>query len=148
MPKSTEIKIFAVIKILEQHKIDPRIISNLAREMKNIATETSDGEKKQFVMLMSDPRGKISNKDDFCGWILQLPENESAAVVEERIRQAAYDYNASKKGQKHPVKNIGDAVQNVPAKFFRKVEISVKTKTPIWVLRTNNSLYPLTAFIL
>jgi hypothetical protein len=54
--------------------------------------------------------------------------------------QGAYDYNASKKGRLYPAKTVGDALENVPAKFFREAELWVKTKTPVIVLRTDNEI--------
>jgi hypothetical protein len=95
--------------------------------------------KKQFIILVSDPSNKMP-KADLTGWVLQLPEDESPASLQERLFKGAYDYNASKKGRLHPVKTVGDAVENVPGKFFREVELWVKTKTPVLVLRTDNEI--------
>ncbi len=72
--------------------------------------------------------------------MLQIPEDESPASVQERLLKGAYDYNASKKGRLYPARTVGDAVENVPAKFFRDVELWVKTKTPVIVLRTDNEI--------
>jgi hypothetical protein len=38
------------------------------------------------------------------------------------------------------VKTVGEAIENVPAKFFKEAELWVKTKTPVLVLKTNNEI--------
>ena len=52
----------------------------------------------------------------------------------------ADDFNASKKGRLLPVKTIGEAIENVPAKHFKEAGAWVKTRVPVLVLRTNNEL--------
>ena len=74
------------------------------------------------------------------GWVLQIPENESVATTQDRILRGAYDFNASKKGRLLPVKTIGEALESVPAKFFKEADLWVKTKTPVLVLRTDNEI--------
>ena len=95
--------------------------------------------KKQWVFLLSDPEGRMP-KDDFAGWVLQIPENESPATTQDRIFRSAYDYNMSKKGRLYPAKTVGEALENVPAKFFKEVDVWVKTKTPVLVLKTDNEI--------
>jgi hypothetical protein len=142
MPK---IDVNKVAEILKKNHIDPAVLRRVVEEM-NLAVQTDPGEgdqpppvKKQFIILVSDPSGKMP-KGDLTGWVLQIPENESPASVEERLLKGAYDYNASKKGRLYPAKTVGDAVENVPGKFFRDVELWVKTKTPVIVLRTDNEI--------
>jgi hypothetical protein len=112
----------------------------------NLAVQPDPGDgdqpppvKKQFVILVSDPNGKLP-KVDFTGWVLQIPEDESPASVQERLLKATYDYNASKKGRLYPAKTVGDAIEAVPAKLFRETELWVKTKEPVIVLRTDNEI--------
>ncbi len=35
---------------------------------------------------------------------------------------------------------MGEAIENVPAKFFKETEVWVKTKTPVLVLKTDNEI--------
>ena len=35
---------------------------------------------------------------------------------------------------------VGEAIENIPAKFFREADVWVKTKTPVLVLRTDNEI--------
>jgi len=112
----------------------------------NLAVQPEPGEedkpppvKKQFVILVSDPENRFP-KTDFAGWVLQLPETESPATVQDRIFRSAYDYNATRKGRLYPAKTVGEALENVPAKHFKEAELWVKTKTPVLVLKTDNEI--------
>jgi len=140
-----KIDVNKVAEILKKNHIDPAVLRRVVEEM-NLAAQPDPGEgdakppvKKQFIILVSDPNEKMP-KNDFTGWVLQIPEDESPASVQERLFKGAYDYNASKKGRLYPAKTVGDAVENVPAKFFRDAELWVKTKTPVIVLRTDNEI--------
>lgn len=142
MPK---IDVNKVAEILKKNHVDPAVLRRVVEEM-NLAVQPDPGEgeatppvKKQFVILASDPDGRLP-KGDFVGWVLQIPESESPATTLERIHKGAYDYNASKKGRLYPARTVGDAIENVPGKFFREAELWVKTKEPVLVVRTDNEI--------
>jgi hypothetical protein len=142
MPK---IDVSKVAEILKKNHIDPAVLRRVVEEM-NLAVQPDPGEedkpppvKKQYVIVVSDPEGKLP-KGDFTGWVLQIPENVSPATTPDRVFRAAYDFNASKKGRLLPVKTVGDAFENVPAKHYKEAELWVKTKEPVIVLRTNNEI--------
>lgn len=142
MPK---IEVNKVAEILKRNEISPAVLRRVIEEM-NVAAqpETGDEEKppamkKQFVILVSDPDGKMP-KHDFVGWVLQIPENESVATTQERIFRGAYDFNASKKGRLLPVKTVGEAIENVATKYFKEAEVWVKTKTPVLILKSDNEI--------
>jgi hypothetical protein len=79
-------------------------------------------------------------KDDFVGWVVQIPEDESPVTTQDRLFRGAYDFNASKRGRLLPVKTVGEAIENVPAKHFKEADLWVKTKTPVLILRTDNRI--------
>jgi hypothetical protein len=140
-----KIDVNKVAEILKKNHIDPAVLRRVVEEM-NLAAQPDPGDgeqvppvKKQYVILISDPNGKMP-KSDLVGWVLQIPENESPASVEERLLKGVYDYNASKKGRLYPAKTVGEAVENVPGKFFKEVELWVKTKEPVIVLKTDNEI--------
>jgi len=142
MPK---IEVNKVAEILKKNEISPAILRTIIEEL-NVAAQPEGADddkppavKKQFAILVSDPDNKLP-KHDFVGWIVQLPENESVATVQERIFRGAYDFNASKKGRLLPVKTVGEALENVAAKYFKEADLWVKTKTPVLVLRTDNEI--------
>lgn len=142
MPK---IEVNKVAEILKKNEISPAVLRTIIEEL-NVAAQPEGGDeekppavKKQFVFLLSDPDGKMP-KDDFVGWVLQIPEDESVATTQERICRGAYDFNASKKGRLHPVNTIGEAIENVATKYFKEADVWVKTKTPVLVLKTDNEI--------
>jgi hypothetical protein len=140
-----KIDVSKVAEILKKNHIDPAILRRVIEEM-NLAVQPDPGEqdapppqKKQFVILVSDPDNRWP-KHDFVAWALQIPESESPATLQDRIFKGCYDYNTTKKGRLYPVKTVGEALENVPAKFFREADVWVKTKTPVLVLRTDNEI--------
>jgi hypothetical protein len=140
-----KIDVSKVAEILKKNKIDPSVLRRVIEEM-NLAVqpdslddEKPPAQKKQFVVLLSDPEGRMP-KDDFVAWVLQIPEVESAATTEERVFRSAYEYNATKKGRMYPAKTVGEALENVPAKHFKEAEVWVKTKVPVLVVKTDNEI--------
>lgn len=141
MPK---IEVNKVAEIIKKNEVEPAVMRRIIEEI-NLAVQPEPGDeappaiKKQFVILVSDP-DKHFPKHDFVGWVLQIPENESVATIQDRINRAAYDFNTTKKGRLLPVKTHGEAIENVPAKFFKEADVWVKTKVPVLVLRTDNEI--------
>jgi hypothetical protein len=142
MPK---IEVNKVAEILKKNEISPAILRRIIEEM-NLAVQPDPGDdekppavKKQFVILVSDPDGKLP-KHDFVGWVLQIPESESVATTVDRIFRSSYDFNTTKKGRLLPVKTVGEAIENVPAKAFKEADVWIKTKTPVLMLRTDNEI--------
>jgi len=142
MPK---IEVNKVAEILKKNELSPAILRRVVEEM-NLAVQPdpSDADsppaiKKQFVILVSDPEGRMP-KHDFVGWVLQIPESESVATTVDRLCRSAYDSNTTKKGRLLPVRTIGEAIENVPAKAFKEADVWVKTKTPVLMLRTDNEI--------
>ena len=141
MPKIDVSKITAILK---KNQIDPALFKRLMEEI-NLAVQPDSGEelpppiKKQYVILVSDPNNKFP-KTDFVVWVLQMPEDESPATIEDRIFKSVYDYNTTQKGVLYPARTVGEAMENVPAKFFKETEVWVKTKTPVIILKTDNEI--------
>jgi hypothetical protein len=142
MPK---IEVNKVAEILKKNEISPAILRRIVEEM-NLAAQPDAGDdekppavKKQFVIVVSDPDGKLP-KHDFVGWVVQIPESESVATTLDRIFRSSYDFNTTKKGRLMPVKTVGEAIENVPAKAFKEADVWVKTKTPVLVIRTDNEI--------
>lgn len=141
MPK---IDVNKVAEILKKNEISPALLRRVVEEM-NLAVQAEPGEetgpavKKQHVVLLSDPDGRMP-KGDFVAWVLQIPEDDSLATTLDRVFRGCYDFNASKKGRLLPVKTVGEALENVPAKFFKEVDVWVKTKTPVLVIKTDNEI--------
>ena len=140
-----KIDVSKVAEILKKNQIDPAVLRRVIEEM-NLAVQPDPGEeekppavKKQHVIVISDPEGRLP-KNDFVGWVVQIPESESPATTLDRIHRGAYDFNTTKKGQLHPVRTVGEALENVPAKFFKETELWARTREPILVVKTDNAI--------
>ena len=139
-----KIEISQVAEILKKHKLEPSLLRRIVEEL-NLATQPSAEDevrppvKRQFVVLLSDPAGKLP-RQDLVGWVVQIPENASPHSTTDRIFKGAYDFNASKRGRLLPVKSVGEALESAAAKHFKEAELWVKTKTPVAVMVTDNVL--------
>lgn len=130
--------------VLQRNELDIRKVSEIMEEIQNEVNAQQDEEKpppvkKQFVVMVSDPEGKLEGKD-FTGWVLQIPEEDSPLVAEERLVKASYEYNSTPKGGRLPVKSIGEACEVVPARITKEHHVWIKTKEPVLVVRTTNEI--------
>jgi len=139
-----KVEINIVAGCLKKNNIDPALLRRIIEELNFEADDDSGAEKlpavkKQNVIIVSDPEGRLP-KNDFVGWIVQIPEAESPSTTLDRIFRASYDYNTTKKGRLLPVKTVGEAIEGVPAKFMKEADVWLKTKTPVLVIKTNNNI--------
>ena len=133
-----------VAEILKKNHLEEGVMRRIIEEI-NLAVQPEPGEEKapavakQTLILISDPKGVLP-KTDFVGWVVQMPEQESPATLLERIFRAVYDFNATKTGRLYPAKTVGEAIENLPAKFFKAADLWVRTKVPVLVVRTDNEI--------
>lgn len=131
--------------ILQRNDLELRLVSQIIEdlnlEMKNQVDEDEKLPvvKKQFVILVSDPNNELKDKN-FTGWVLQIPEEDSPYVTQERLIRAAYEFNSTPKGRRMPVKSIGEVCEVVPARILKEQKVYVKTKEPVLILSTDNSV--------
>ena len=142
MPK---IDVNKVAEILKRNELEPALLRQIVEEMNLMVQPEVDEEKppalkKQFAILISDPEKRLPEGNDFVGWVLQVPENESVLTTTERIWKGAYEFNTTKKGRLMPAKTIGEALEHIPAKHFKEAGVFVKTKIPVLMLRTDNEI--------
>ena len=140
-----KIEIAKVADILRQNITEPATMRRIIEQLNKVTEEVAASEeeklpaqKKQFVILVSDPEGHIT--EELAGWVLQIPEEASPLSVQERVYKATFDFNATRRGRKLPAETMGEAFESVPARNFKDVEVWVKTKTPVLVLTTDNRL--------
>lgn len=141
MPK---VDLELVKMILQRNELDIRVVSQILEDI-NAEVQAADDEekvppvKKQFVFLLSDPKGEIEGKD-FVGWVLQIPEDDSPMSAEERLVRCAYEFNITPKGRRMPVKTIAEVCEHVPGRIGKEQGVWVKTKEPVYVLRTGGKV--------
>jgi len=133
-------------KLLERNDIEARKRNQVLQDIKHLLEQEAlekemkpPAVKKEFVILLSDPRGHLKGQD-VSGWVLQIPEGENAGLALDKLTTAAYEHNASPKGRKFPVETIGEACESVSPKILAEQNVWVKTKIPVLVLRTDNKL--------
>lgn len=137
-----------VHEVLTQNELDSETVLKLIQQIEQQAEAEAEAEKatreptvkKQFVMILSDPAGVIPAKQDFVGWIAQIPEDDPIGDTVDRLVRASYEHNISKKGRKYPVKTIGEACEAVGTRFLKEQGLSIKTKTPVSVIITDNKI--------
>ena len=140
-----KVEVSFVAEVLKKNKADPELIRSVIEDINHDLLANDDGDekapapKKQFVILLSDPAGKLPQKD-LVGWVVQIPESASPYSTTDRIFKGAYDFNASKRGRMLPVKSVGEALESAGAKYFKESELWVKTKLPVAVVVTDNVL--------
>ena len=97
--------------------------------------------KKQFVIVVNDPYGKISSTGmDFSGWVVQIPEDDAPQSVIDKINQASSDFNLTPKGRRIPLKTVADFFEFSSQKINKESKIWVKTKEPVLVCLTNGKI--------
>jgi hypothetical protein len=141
MPK---IDVNQVAEVLKRNDLDPALLRQIIEELNLAAQPEVDKEpepsvKKQFAILISDPLGKLPS-GEFTGWVLQIPEEAAITGALDRVHKAAYEFNTTKKGRILPAKSVADALENIPAKHFKEQHVWVKTKTPVFMLTTDNEI--------
>ena len=128
-----------ILDILSNNTVAVDEVSKPEETTEEVAEEEGEPKpKQQFVIVVSDPNKLITS--DLVGWVLQIPEDGDISTVLDSVKKGAYNFNASKKGRKYPVSSIGQAIANVPSKFFKTESLKVKTKEPVYVVTTNNIL--------
>lgn len=146
MPK---VDLEIVEEVLSRNDLDQdtvkRILRQLTRAAERAAEEaTAHREppvKKQWIILISDPRGEVPD-EDFVGWVLQIPEHDNPNTAPDRLIRAAHTFNTSPRGRKHPARSLAEACEVVSPKLLKEHSLAVKTKLPVTVLKTDNVLPP------
>lgn len=132
--------------VLQRNELPSRTIAHILEEISQEVAALSEQEakpppvKKQFVPLVSDPKGKLAEAGDFAAWVVQIPEEEPPQSAIDRIVKASYAYNLSPKGRRIPVKTIGEACEAVQPKFLKEEQVWVKTKEPVLLVKTDNQI--------
>jgi hypothetical protein len=144
MPK---VDVDVVESILNDSSVDPKVVDQIMRKIQKelkLQEELQEATrepriKNQYVVLLSDPRNQVE-VESLVGWIVQIPEADSPATITERIYRAAREFNSSPKGRKFPAKSVGEACEVVGPKFLKPEHLSIKTKLPVSVIKTDNRL--------
>lgn len=132
--------------VLERNELDVRTLSKVLEDIQSVLKEEELAKddkpppiKKQFVILVSDPKGVLEGSD-LTGWVLQIPEEDPVQAVADRIVQSAYEFNVTPKGRRLPVETIGEACEVLPPRITKEHRVWIKTKEPVLVVTTDNEI--------
>ncbi|MEO0795978.1 MAG: hypothetical protein AAFX93_12490 [Verrucomicrobiota bacterium] len=140
-----KVEVDLVKMVMTRNGLDVRTVAQVIEDINTEMKAQTDDEdkpppvKKQFVMMVSDPEEVLQGKI-MTGWVLQIPEEDSPHVAEERVFRLGYEYNMTKKGRRIPVKTVAEACENVPARIQKEQKVWVKTKEPVYILPTKNKI--------
>ena len=142
-----KVDIELVQMILQRADLDARKISQIMEDLKfESKQKDSDAEKtppvkKQFVIVVNDPYGKIGDTGfEYQGWVVQIPEDDAPTDAVNRIHKGVYDFNITPKGRRMPIKTIAEACEFCPQKLYKEHNVWVKTKEPVLVLLSNGKI--------
>ena len=131
--------------VLQRNDMDMRLVSQILEEIQvelaalEQETEKVPPVKKQYVFVLSDPKGELEGKD-FTGWVVQIPEEDSPFLAEERLFRSGYEYNVTPKGRRLPVKTVSEVCEFVPARITEQQRLWIRTREPVYVLRTSGQI--------
>lgn len=135
-----------LVKVVMQRNALPlptvaKVIEDINTELQAAADdeEKTPAVKKQFVIMVSDPEGVLNGKH-LVGWVLQLPEEDSPYLAEERLFRSAYEHNLTRKGRRMPVKTIAEVCEHVPSRVTKEQNVWVKTKEPVLLVPVNGKV--------
>lgn len=139
--------------VLTQKGVEQPKVKDIMTEIKRLEDEeaeraklqASTRKKKKMVLVASDPEDRFVQVVDCPVWVVQMNEEDNHTDVIEKINSATYAYNndvlnGKKKSKKNPVYKVSESLEQVTAKYFKEEEISVKTKEPTVIVRTDNKI--------
>jgi hypothetical protein len=130
--------------VLQRNKLDTRaiaqVIADITQQLAADAEQKDPAIKKQFVIVVSDPRGYLADRGDFTGWVVQIPEEESPTTTESRLISAAREFNTSPKGRRLPIKTMAEVCEHVPARYLKERGAFVRTKETVRVIAVKGGL--------
>lgn len=140
-----DIEIVEAALILEDLDSQKRsqIINRIKSESEAIKAdkEKEPPVKKQFVIVVNDPYGKIASTGmDFSGWVVQIPEDDAPQTAIAKINQSASDFNCTPKGRKMPLKTVSEFFEFGSPKINKESKLWVKAKEPVLVCLTNGKI--------
>ena len=140
--------------VLNQKGVDQPRVESIMLEIKRLenqeaelaAAKKAQRKKKKFVLVASDPEDRYVKVVECPVWVVQMNDEDNHTDVVEKISRATYEYNNDvlngnkKSSKKNPVYKISESLEQVTAKYFADEDISVKTKEPTVIVRTDNEI--------
>lgn len=142
-----KVDIELVEMVLQRADLGAQKTSQIMEDIKfESKQKDNDGEKepaakKQFVIVVNDPYGKIGETGfEYQGWVVQIPEDDAPQTVIAKINQASSDFNLTPKGRRMPLKTVAEFFEFGSQKINKESKLWVKTKEPVLVCLTNGKI--------
>ncbi len=138
------IKIEEIQEVLKQQKVAPDVIVKVIDTLREVEEDkkadktTSPKQRNQFVVVAFDKQGVLKGQT-LTAAVLQIEDGVAPAEAVVRLKAAAAQYNASKKGRKSSVSSFAQAL-DMPRKFLKSERVLVKSKNPLELLTSDNTL--------
>ena len=140
--------------VLNQKGVDQPRVESIMLEIKRLenqeaelaAAKKAERKKKKFVLVASDPDDRYAKVVECPVWVIQMNDEDNHTDVVDKISRATYEYNNDvingnkKSSKKNPVYKISESLERVQSKYFADEDISVKTKEPTIIVRTDNEI--------
>ena len=140
--------------VLNQKGVDQPRVESIMLEIKRLenqeaelaAAKKAERKKKKFVLVASDPEDRYAKVVECPVWVIQMNDEDNHTDVVDKISRATYEYNNDvlngnkKSSKKNPVYKISESLERVQSKYFADEDISVKTKEPTIIVRTDNEI--------
>ncbi len=125
------------VETTKQQKILDHLQEILDEEKKDKESEKVPKSKNEFgvVLFVSDLVSK-----EYTACIYQVKEGYDKSTVLKNISDAAKNQNDAAKKKKNIITTMGEAFQYLKRKWVKEQGISLKTKTPIEVIISDNKL--------
>ena len=137
--------------VLLEKKLEPKIVQDIVKTLHAVVEENkhlnaidpdkAPKGKNQFLIVVSDPEGKLQNSGvDLVGYVAQMKKDDDASTLLHRISEAAREFNESKKGQKNPITTLCEGIAFLKRKFLKAQDVLIKTQEPVRIITTDNKL--------
>lgn len=121
----------------KQLKIIEHLKEILEEEKKDREESKTPKQKNEFGVVLFAP--ELVGKE-YTACIYQLKAGDDHSTVLNRISEASRTQNETSKKKKTKIDSIGVAFEYLKRKFIKEKGVNFKTKTPIQVLISDNSL--------
>lgn len=144
MPDSLLIDIYTLKNILRS-RVDEETHEKILKDIQKTLEEEEQAQKeekeeteepappkvpKKLVVLVTGLPESISEKSisEIGGFICEIPEDEPASSIPEKLQEVASEYACTKKAKKNPANSTGELWEVAPAKLFKNYGLTKKSK--------------------
>lgn len=114
-----------------------KIVCDLQEAAKIEAEErkAAQGENKpQKFLIVVEDLGLHFSDVEFTGFAVTIDEDSSEFSFTEKLKAAVAEYNRTPKGERYPVKRLGESLEAIPTSILKANGIRIKHREAAYVL--------------